>query len=110
MKKSETLIHVLCAPHCPYYKQDRNEEMQCRGALVTERLLKRGVFSPGREKALTDPDRNALDATIRALCAACDFREDGCDFALDNNAPPCGGFAVLARLLGAGVCTEEDIK
>jgi len=110
MNKNETLVRNLCLPYCCYYKKGKNEDFRCRGAVVVERLMR-----SGRLFILEDENRNNLDpavteVTVHLLCSHCDFREEDCDFAHNRNAQPCGGFFYLARLLGTGKITEQDIK
>ena len=109
MKKSTTLVQALCAPYCKYFKQDRNEELLCRSAVVVERLIDAGVFVPGREFAQNASAPDTQETLIRRVCAACDFRENDCDFSQDRRANPCGGFTLLCWLLEAGLVSENDL-
>ena len=108
MKKEPSLKDSLCLPFCAYYKPGRNEELACRGYEVVKRLMQSGKILP-----LSDAerrfDRSRAEAVVRALCTACAFQEDGCDFMQDRNAPPCGGFVLLARLVEAGIIEIGDI-
>ncbi len=111
MRKSEALVRMLCRPYCSYYKQDKNEDLLCRGAVVVERLILSGrSLFPAQET-----DRYLADATVREpivhhLCGACDFRENDCSFAQDETSQPCGGFILLCGLVGQGAITIEDIR
>ena len=109
MRKNEALVQTLCLPYCHYYKQDKNEDLLCRGALVVERLILSGrsLISPGKVRRNADPATEEL--MLRRLCIACDFRENDCDFARDRRAQPCGGFTLLVGLLRSGIITIEDI-
>ncbi len=99
---------MLCLPFCSYYKPGKKEELACRGYVVVERIVASGrslpLRGPGR-----DFDRAKAESLVQRMCPACDFQEDGCDFMLDRNAPPCGGFVLLVRLLESGSITIEDI-
>ncbi len=110
MSKDEALVQTLCLPYCRYYKQGRNEELLCRGAVVVERLMKSSRRLSGEKKLRHEPDRTTIELMVKLLCSACDFRENDCDFARDRKAHPCGGFVLLAELLGSRVITIEDIK
>ncbi len=108
MPKNEALVQSLCLPYCHYYKQGKDEDLMCRGALVVDRLI-----LSGRNLGNSGEDQQTDSATkelmVRRLCIACDFRENDCDFAQDRRAQPCGGFILLVRLLKSGVITIEDI-
>jgi len=109
MKKGRSLRKSLCLPFCAYFKPGKNEELACRGYAVVERLLQSGrclPFAPGGR----DFDRIRAEPVVKAVCHACDFQKDGCDFMADRKAPPCGGFVLLARLIEQGVITLVDIR
>ncbi|HUJ19703.1 MAG TPA: hypothetical protein VL197_17075 [Nitrospirota bacterium] len=109
MRKDQGIGKTLCLNFCAYYKPGRNEELACRGYRVIERLTKQGRRIPLERK---EQERDAMtdDAVIRRLCVACDFRKDGCDFAMDRKAQPCGGFLLLGQLLRAGIITPDDME
>jgi hypothetical protein len=110
MKKNATLVQALCEPYCIFYKQGKNEELLCRGAVIVEQLLGTHIYVPGAEKAgPRDAGWPAQEQVIRHVCSVCDFREADCDFAQDRNARPCGGFVLLARLLGADMIRTGDL-
>ncbi len=108
MKKKRSIQTAICAPFCAYYKPGKNEELACRADGIAERLIRSGIVLPAG-KADRSFDRARAETLVEALCRACDFREDGCDFMMDRMAPPCGGFVLLARLLESGVIEIEDI-
>lgn len=108
MKKSPPLDQTLCLKFCAYYKPGKKEDLACRGFEVVERLLRSGktiVFRPSAQK----PDLATAEFLVQKMCTTCDFHEKDCDFMLDRTAPPCGGFALLAQLLGSGSLMIEDI-
>lgn len=107
--KTTTLVRTLCVPYCAYFKQDRNEELLCRGAVVVERLTATRAFIPGSEFVHGEPEPETQETLIRRVCTACDFRESDCDFAQDRRARPCGGFILLGSLLGSGTITADDL-
>jgi hypothetical protein len=109
MTKNPTLEQTLCLKFCSYYKPEKNEELACKGYVVVERLLREGkrlVF----ENTSCESGPGPADRMMRTLCISCDFHEQDCDFMQDRTARPCGGFVLLAKLLGSGVIAIEDIK
>ena len=109
MRKNEALVQTLCLPYCHYFKQNKNEDLLCRGALVVERLILSGRNLIFAKKDWQNADPAVKDLILHRLCIACDFRENDCDFARDRRAQPCGGFTLLAGLLRSGIITIEDI-
>ncbi len=112
MRKNEALIRTVCRPYCRYYKQDKNEDLLCRGAVVIERLILSGksIFLPAEKKNRLSAGSSVDELIVNHLCAACAFRQNDCDFAQDGTSQPCGGFVLLLRLLEQGVITIEDIQ
>jgi len=101
----ELLRRVACAGLCRYYKPNKREDPGCGGV----ETLKRRPDLAGRLEALPSPNDDALfgldgdDPRLLAVCEACDFRVDGCDFR-DPEMPredcsPCGGLRTVAGLL-----------
>jgi hypothetical protein len=108
MKKIPPLYQTLCLKFCAYYKPGKKEDLACRGYEVVERLQQAGItmeVSPSEQK----PDRATAEMLVQKMCITCDFHEKDCDFMMDRTAPPCGGFALLAQLLGSGALVIEDI-
>jgi hypothetical protein len=108
MKDNVPLEQTLCLKYCSYYKPGINEELACNGYMVVDRLLREGkrlvLESNGNETTIFPADR-----IVKILCLACDFHEQDCDFMHSQAARPCGGFVFLAKLLGSGVITMEDV-
>jgi hypothetical protein len=102
------LTQVICLRHCCYYKPGRNEELACRGYLVLERLALGGV-PIDRKKTEQPQDRSGDERLMHALCMACPFHEQDCDFMENSALPPCGGFILLAQLLTAKDISIEDV-
>jgi hypothetical protein len=109
MTDKTPLEQILCLKFCTYYKPGKNEELACRGYMVVERLLREGK-SIDLDRTSGESSRIPTDRIVNALCLACDFQKQDCDFMLDRAARPCGGFVLLAQLLGTGVITIEDIR
>ncbi len=102
------LSRTVCLQFCIYYKPGKNEELVCRGYQVVERLMREGKqVIVERSGSGHGPAENEL--VVQRLCGTCDFREDGCDFIVDRNAPPCGGFLLLAQLISQGIVAAGDI-
>lgn len=98
---------ALCRNFCSYYKPEKKEELVCRGAIVVQGLLHLRQFS--FERTASQPSRNAAAEIVKRVCAVCDFRIAGCDFAADGRSVPCGGFLFLAQLMAQGTITAEDL-
>jgi hypothetical protein len=95
---------------CPYYKPGKNEELVCRGYVVVDRLRQGGKsisFRRSKKKIMAPA---TVEDLRKALCAACDFHENDCDFFQDRTSPSCGGFAVLAQLLESGGVTIDEVR
>ncbi len=100
----------LCSRFCPYYKPGKKEDLACKGFLVIEGLINRGrqiPFSVTEKR----PDPAIQESLLHNLCAVCPFSEDGCDFVQQKESfSPCGGFILLAYLLGANIVTIDNIR
>ncbi len=112
MHKKEALIRTLCRPYCRYYKQDKNEDLRCRGAVVIERLILSGRITLPRAKKKDRPHANPSirELVIHHVCEVCAFHENDCDFAQDRTSQPCGGFILVLELVRQGVITIEDLQ
>lgn len=101
----ELLRRVACAGLCRYYKPNKQEDPGCGGV----EMLKRRPDLADALAALPSPADDGLfalaedDPRLLAVCAACEFRTDGCDFrdpSVSRDAcSPCGGLRALAGLL-----------
>ena len=111
-RNKEPNLLELCVNHCTYYKPGRNEELECQGFVVVHRLITKGRrLSQERPGAASAPDARIRDGLKSRVCSACSFREADCDFMLSGGtAAPCGGFALLAHLLGHGDLKLEEIE
>jgi hypothetical protein len=108
MTEKSPLEQTLCLKFCSYYKPGKNEDLACKGYGVVERLLREGkisVIENNSDEYIPD----LADRIIKTLCIACDFHEQDCDFMQNRAARPCGGFVLLAKLLGSGVIAIQDI-
>jgi hypothetical protein len=103
------LTQAVCLRLCSYYKPGRNEELACQGYLVLERLALHGVPIDSN-KAERPRDRAGEESLVRALCMACPFHEQDCDFMENSALPPCGGFLLLMQLLGTKKISIDDVE
>lgn len=107
---------IVCRPYCSFYREGVKEELICNGGLLLEKLLKNILLSP---EELTDvADGSSLSPMEYAeleeiVCRPCPFLADGCDFRSDPppaDAEPCGGFILLALLVGKNVVHMARLK
>lgn len=104
-----TLKESLCGRFCAYYKPAKNEELACRGFLVVERMIGEGkaISFEGSEEPVGADTAVAL---ARLLCGRCPFCRDDCDFAANREAPPCGGYLLVGRLIDRGALSLDDLR
>jgi len=105
MKNRDDLIALVCRPHCRFYRPGAKEELSCRGYDFIAERARAGRIEAWREQFAGSTPPVAFDHVARieaALCPACVFRPEDCDFMSDvPGAVPCGGYVLLARLLAA---------
>jgi len=108
VRKKEILDKTVCLQFCSYYKPGKKEELSCGGYNVIGRFLQEGRRLPVEVSGscCSAEDRERI---IRAICSTCSFREDGCDFIVDRNAPPCGGFRMISQLIADGMLRIEEL-
>ncbi|OGW46653.1 MAG: hypothetical protein A2X57_07920 [Nitrospirae bacterium GWD2_57_8] len=101
----------LCLNFCKYYKPEKNEELECRGAVIVRRLMQNGRRVPlDRPAEMTGPSAIVVEKLKSSMCSDCDFLAEDCDFILTGGqAVPCGGFVLLAHLLDKGTIEIEDL-
>jgi len=106
----------VCKPFCSFYREGVKEELICNGARLVEILIKKGALTPlkfsGIElgSSLSAGEYAQLEEIV---CRPCPFLADGCDFrsaAPPVDAEPCGGFILLALLVGKDVVSIERLK
>jgi hypothetical protein len=104
-----TIREKLCRNFCPYYKPLKDEELACLGFTVVERLSGKGwaISFDTHDKGFEEQTKKVL---LEALCAACPFFENDCDFVTGSSNSPCGGFTLLGLLLDKKVIHIDDIK
>lgn len=96
--KRDNYTEIICKRFCRYYKEGK-EELTCG----TYNFLAREI-APKELASLTrnieaGPDFS-FDRDIKELaCDKCEFLADGCDFREGLDALPCGGYAIVERLL-----------
>jgi hypothetical protein len=107
----------LCKNYCHYYKPDKDEDLACKGFVIAERLMEKGL-KLSFEKNAGRPDHAIEEMLTKTMCIHCPFYEDDCDFAMEcrNNekifpeSPPCGGFVFLGHLLEKNIIGIDDIR
>lgn len=100
----------LCQQLCPHFKPAKEDTLACRGFLVIERLIQRGMDIPF-EKPLQWSSPGNQEELMRTLCPVCPFYEDDCDFAQrQEGALPCGGFLLLGELINRKIISIDIIK
>jgi hypothetical protein len=110
--EQDKLRRVTCAGLCRYYKPGKREDPGCGGL---EFLKSRPALAAHLER-LPPARGDGLfglaedDPRLLAICRACEFRVDGCDFR-DPGVPreqcsPCGGLRALAGLMSLGLDLE----
>jgi hypothetical protein len=114
MPKSD-FTETICRPFCSFYRPGSKEELTCRGAEAAAELIRRKqwppeIYSAGTENPSPIPGQDpALEA---AVCAACPFKSEDCDFQSPvppEDCQPCGGFILLHRLKTQGAVTLGDL-
>jgi hypothetical protein len=108
MKKNQVLEQKLCFKLCAYFKPGKNETLACKGYVIVDQLMQSGK-SITFENPLKKFDPVAAERLVEKMCATCDFHEHDCDFMENRTAQPCGGFVLLAHLLGSGALTIKEI-
>lgn len=80
------------------------------GLIVVEKLLKKGMkipFNKSNNKLKPDKEKKLT----KIMCFKCPFYENDCDFVEGKkDAPPCGGFMLLANLLEKNIISIDDIQ
>ena len=111
MRKKQADMTAVCLNFCPYYKPGKKEEITCEGYAAVRRLLGEGKdISLRKREARSAPGPELLQKLRERICSACAFREADCDFILTlGEAPSCGGFTLLARLLTENKIVVEDL-
>ena len=111
MQKRQHADTTVCLNFCTYFKPGKNEDLACQGFMVVHGIVRNGKgISLDRPERIASPSAKVLAGLKERVCAVCSFRADGCDFAETGGAAPsCGGFALLAHLLGSGAVTLGDI-
>lgn len=109
---------LVCAGFCTFFRDDAGEEQACAGFVEICRLIDEAAATPKGMSALrstfadvlatADPVSYEHDLDLESrICRGCDFVADGaCDhrnpaLAPDERLEPCGGYVLLAALVGA---------
>ncbi|MDH4163689.1 MAG: hypothetical protein OEW15_13515 [Nitrospirota bacterium] len=97
--------------YCSYFKPGKNEDLACQGFIVVHSILRSGKRIPQeRPDRIAIPPRRTLEGLKQRVCALCSFHDSDCDYIATSGASAsCGGFALLAHLLGSGELTLGEI-
>ena len=110
----------LCKKFCAYFKPSKQEDLVCEGFTVIERLLRNG-----KPIVFDKPDNEYVyevkEMLMQDMCTVCPFYQSDCDFIESHLSPsidqeekinpyPCGGFILLAHLLGSDIIEIDDIR
>lgn len=126
----------ICSPFCRFFQEGKREEMACQGAIVVERLIKRGLLD---HKMIPSGSKRAslwekFDPVLhKCVCDKCHYMEKDCDFhaifivkdlrSICPNKPicglrsistpievePCGGYILLRLLQLKGIIDRERL-
>ncbi len=103
------LEKIICLRFCPYYKPGKDEELECFGFTIIERLINKGIIIPLKDLQY-EPDHTTKEELIQSLCNFCPFSQNDCDFfAQKIDAKPCGGLIFLSRLIDNHRISINDI-
>lgn len=102
--KEKEYVDLICQRFCVYYKGGR-EEIRCGTFSFLRSTLSSGELRELIEAAGASGEAPTVTCAkdqdvMRLACEGCDFRIDGCDFRDGRVGPPCGGYAVMERILG----------
>jgi hypothetical protein len=110
------IAEYICRPLCSFYREGEKEELICNGARFLEALMNKSALYH-EELAGVEEGSSLSPAEYKQLeeivCRTCPFLVDGCDFRSDPppaDAEPCGGFILLARLVGKDMLSMERLK
>ena len=95
--KEAVYTSLICKQFCSYYKSGK-EAIHCGGYSYLKKFLTPSELNE-LIKILRCYDNLVLNEKLSFLCAKCDFREDGCDFAENKTEIPCGGYLIISRIL-----------
>ncbi len=99
-----------------FYKEQKKEDMFCKGAqvvemlVVDERIDSTKISRYNKEPGLWKKHKKDLEIYV---CSRCPFREKDCDFQSENpcgNVEPCGGFILLSLLKEYNMITASDME
>ncbi len=89
---------LICKGFCKFYRPGK-EDLKCGAYAFLERNLSTGELRSTARRANPRCDFSH-DGVIRSLiCVRCDFLDGGCGFREGLRSPPCGGYAIVERLL-----------
>jgi radical SAM protein with 4Fe4S-binding SPASM domain len=109
-----SMVELVCAQHCSYYKAGQKEDLACQGFKLLQRLADQDPATMSRVPARDEYEsENRFPCLLHhILCRSCDFLIDGCDFKDPDHkaqAEPCGGYIVVEQLLGQPLVNENRL-
>lgn len=108
--KATDLDKTICLRYCHYYKPNKNEELECFGFTIIERLINKGIKIYFKDFQHT-ADNIIDEELIQTICVICPFSQEDCDFFVKKtDAKPCGGISLLGYLIDSHSISIKDIK
>ena len=99
-----------------YFNGGQKEEMACRGAQVTESLVRnKQLDAETIQDVVKDPRlwKKHKKTLGKFICRQCSFRAEDCDFQSptpSEDLEPCGGFIVLSFLKENNQIDEHTLE
>ncbi|MBW2173683.1 MAG: radical SAM protein [Deltaproteobacteria bacterium] len=112
--KKTSLVEIVCARYCSYYKPSQKQGMACQGFKLLQQCFDQDFsslkhFPPKNDHEFKDRYPHLLHHT---LCRPCDFLIDGCDFKDPKHtgqSAPCGGYVATEQLLAQSFVDEDKL-
>jgi hypothetical protein len=88
----------ICGRFCSFYRPGK-KILQCGSFRFLRENLSPGELRQAAESTAPGYDLSGDEGVNELVCSRCDFTVDGCDFYQGLDSPPCGGYAIVGRLL-----------
>ncbi len=96
--KSDAFTDIVCRGFCRFYREGK-ESQACGTYDFLARNLTAAELASMAPGIRLKPAFSKDEEIMSLACMQCDFLIDGCDFREGLDAPPCGGYTILASLL-----------